>query len=136
MMSVVVEWIYSGTISIIFGFTLKSLFKLATSREVLLHYINELESKRSVLLDYRKSSDKGLVSALILNNPPLGLKQILQMYGLKKLFEVMPPPSKQRSWYRLMVDVNKIKLPVARATFGAIREQVIKFKPLRLIDYI
>lgn len=130
------------TLGVASNFTFKSLFKLATAREVLLHYIDELESKRSVLHDYRASSDRALLTALLINNTELGLKQILQMYGLKKIFEIMPPrelramlpPSKQRSWYRLMADINKIKLPVARATFGTVREQVTKFKALKLVS--
>jgi hypothetical protein len=56
--------------------TLKSLFKPVISRKVLLHYLDELESKRLRLLDYRITSDKALLVDLIFNNPEMGMKKL------------------------------------------------------------
>ncbi|HEX2977550.1 MAG TPA: hypothetical protein VHO47_00290 [Candidatus Babeliales bacterium] len=117
----------------------KSLFKPTISKKILLHYLDEIESKRSVLIDY-KGNDKSLLAALLINNPDLNTKQILQIFGLKKALEVMSARElrsrfakcHQRSWYRLMADVNKINLPSSQNPFGVIREQLSKFKPLRL----
>ena len=37
----------------------------------------------------------------------------------------------QRGWYRLIADLNKVKLPQKHKSFEVIREQLMKFKPLR-----
>jgi len=50
-------------------FMFKGLFKPVISRKVLLHYFDELESKRPPLYDYRATSDKSMLTSLILNNP-------------------------------------------------------------------
>jgi hypothetical protein len=105
--------------------TFKSLFKPAIAKKVLLHYIDELESKRPTLLDYKAKNDTALLAALFINNPELGAKQILQMLGLKKAFELYTPRELRalfarfhtRSWYRLMADTKKVKLPVTNSPF-------------------
>lgn len=120
--------------------TFKSLFKPAISKKVLLHYIDELESKRPKLLDYKVKSDKALLIDLIFNNMNLKPKEIIQMFGFKKIFDVVNPRElrnmfgaySDRSWYRLMSDVNKINLPASQSPFNVIRECIIKFKPLKL----
>jgi len=107
------------TLNIRADLNFKKLFKPAISKKVLLHYIETLESKRLPLLDYKTTNDKALLVDLILNNPDLGPKQILQIFGLKKVFEIVNPRElrsmfskyNQRSWYRLMTDVNKVKIP-------------------------
>ena len=37
-----------------------------------------------------------------------------------------------RSWYRLIADANKIKLPTGHDHFKIIREELIKFEPTNL----
>lgn len=64
--------------------TFKKLFKPVISKKILLHYFDELESQRSKLVDYKTKNDKALLLDLIVNNPDLGIKQILQLFGLKK----------------------------------------------------
>jgi hypothetical protein len=39
----------------------------------------------------------------------------------------------QRSWYRLMADVNKVKLPTTATPFAFIKKQLLSFKPLSLL---
>jgi hypothetical protein len=120
--------------------TFKSLFKPAIAKKVLLHYLGELESKRPALLDYKAKNDGALLAALCINNPELGCKQILQMLGLKKALEILTPRElrvlfarfHKRSWYRLMADAKKVKLPITGSSFEGIRTQLIKFKPCKL----
>jgi hypothetical protein len=115
--------------------TFKSLFKRSISRTVLLHYIDELEGKRPMLLDY-KATDKALLTDLIFNNPKLTHKRIFQLYGLKKATELigirelrgMFGKSNQRSWNRLMVDVKEVKLVRTPGVFNIIRDNIITLR--------
>lgn len=128
------------TLDIKSDLTLKSLFKPAISRKILLYYIDELESKRSALLDYKPANDKALLTTLIMNNPELSSTKILQMFGLKKALESvtmrelrdMFAQYNQRSWYRLTADASKLKLPTSKNIFGLVREHLIKFKTVKL----
>lgn len=127
------------TLDIKSDLSFKSLFKPAISRKILLHYIDEFESKRSSLLDYKPANDKALLAALIMNNPELSTTKILQMFGLKKALESvtirelrgMFSQYNQRSWYRLMADVNKTRLPISKNIFGLIREHLVKFNAIK-----
>lgn len=120
--------------------TFKCLFKTAIAKKVLLHYLDELESKRPAILDYKFRSDEALLAALCTNNPELGPKQILQIFGLKKALEMHTPRElrilfarfHKRSWYRLMAAAKKVKLPIANSPFGVIRAQLVKFRPCKL----
>ncbi len=122
--------------------TFKKLFKPAISKKVLLHYINEIESKRPLMLDYQAADDKALLSALIINNPELSPKRIVELYGLKKALEVvtlrelrtMLNVGKRSSanWSRLITSVKNITLPAIKRPFEIIRKQLKKFKPLKL----
>ncbi len=88
----------------------------------------------------KTANNKALLTDLSFNNPGLGPKQILQMYGLKKIFEVinacelcvMFGAYNKRSWYRLISDANKINLPASQDCFGIIRTCAIKFRSLKL----
>ncbi len=116
--------------------TFHALFKPAIAKKVLLHYLDELESKRPILLDYKAKNDEALFVALHINNPELGPKQILQMFGLKKAIEFMTPRELRvlfkrfhpRSWQRLMADAKNVKMPNANSPLGVIREQIVKFR--------
>lgn len=116
--------------------TFKGLFKPAISKKVLLHYLDEIESKRPALLDFKATNDKALMTALLLNNPDLKPKRIFQLYGLKKAFDTfnlrelrgMFGKCHQRNWYRLMAEARDIKLPGMLSPFSVIREQLIRFK--------
>ncbi|MFZ5954654.1 MAG: hypothetical protein ACOYT8_06185 [Candidatus Dependentiae bacterium] len=120
--------------------TLKSLFKPMLSKKILLHYLNELESKRPALLHYKASTDKDLLGALITNNPYLNPKQLLATFGLTKALETIPlrelrtifAQYNQRSWYRLLADAQKVKLPAGHDSFAVLREALFEFKPVKL----
>ena len=123
--------------------TFKKLFKPAISRTILLHYLDELESKRPMLLDYKARNDKALLAALVCNNPTLTPKQLLMLFGLRKAFEtmdarelrVMFAKCNQRSWYRLIADANKARLPNTDTPFGVIRKHIDEFKPFSWVKY-
>ena len=112
--------------------TLKGLFKTVIARKVLLHYLDELESKRPAMLDYRAANDKALLTALILNNPDLSSKQILNMFGLKRALEsvsirelrAMFTKSTSRGFARLMGEATLVKVPVDSNVFGALRRRI------------
>jgi len=121
--------------------TFKKLFKPAIAKKVLLHYLDQLECKRLVLLDARVTNDKALLAELIINNPDLGPKQIMQMFGLRKALDVVSPRELRvmfsrcsvRSWYRLMTDAQKVKLPNAHSPLRVLREQLVKFEIIKNI---
>lgn len=118
--------------------TFKKMFKPAISKKVLLHYFDELASKRPLLLDYRSTNGKALLADLLFNNPTLGPKQILQLYGFKQALEIMDMRELRtifsrcslRSWQRLIADVSNIQLPRGLDHFKIIREQLLKFDPI------
>ena len=123
--------------------SLESLFKAATAKKILLHYLDELESKRPPLLDYRAANDKALLADLIFNNPELGSKRILQMYGLSKALEGinirelrgMLSKRNQRDWNRLMGEAKEVRLPGIQKPLGIIRNHIMKFKALKIAKY-
>ena len=118
----------------------KSLFKTSTAKKILLHYLDELENTRSPLLDYRAANDKALLADLIFNNPDLGSKRILQMYGLSKALETinirelrsMLSKRNQRDWNRLMGEAKDIRLPVIASPFMALKKHIAKFRALNI----
>lgn len=124
--------------------TLKKLFKPAISKKILLHYLDELESKRPSLLDFKAANDKALLIALIENNPTLNPKCLIQAFGLKKALEVMSirelrgifATYHKRGWYRLIKEANEIKLPIPQRPLGTLRRYIEKFKPARLSNNI
>lgn len=119
--------------------TFKKLFKPAISKKVLLYYFDEAINKRPKLLDYKAANDKALLIDLIINNTDFGPKKILQLYGLKKALDVANPRELRvmfaryatRSWYRLIADANNIKLSSTYDQFRVIKEQLIKFEPIK-----
>lgn len=120
--------------------TLKKLFKPAIAKKVLLYYVNELESKRFALLEYKPRSDKALLADLVINSSKASVSKILQLFGLKKALETvtlrelrnMFSKYNKRSWYRLIADVHNVKLPAIHNAFETIRDYIIKFKPTKL----
>lgn len=49
--------------------------------------MNELETKRTSLNDYKPTNDKDLLSSIIFNNPKLKMKKVFQIFELKKLLD-------------------------------------------------
>lgn len=119
--------------------TFKKLFKPAIAKKILLHYLDEIERKRPILLDYKVSSDKALLVDLIFNNPDMSPKQIMQLYGLKQALNIMNPRelrtiftrSNTRGWHRLIAETQKAKLPHAPSPLRGLREQLVKFEMVK-----
>lgn len=123
--------------------TYKNLFNPTMSQKILLHYLDELESKRLALFDYKPTTSKALLADLIIRNPKLGLKRTIQLYGLKQIFDTIGPRELRvmfgnynpRSWYRLIAEAKKIKLPTIKDPLDVIRKNLICFEPLKLVDF-
>lgn len=121
--------------------SLKGLFKPVISKKVLLHYIDELESKRPVLMDFKGMDDKDFLTTLVRNNPNLSIKKIMQIYGLAKTFETMNireliiliPKKNQLGLKRLLEGLKEVTLPVNKSYLQAIKTSIIESKPLKFI---
>lgn len=121
--------------------TFKKLFKPAISKKILLHYLDELESRRPLLLNYKPRNDQELLAQLVLNNRDLGPKQIFQLFGLKKAMDmidirdirIMFAHCQPRSWYRLMADLNEAKLPEdIQNPLARLRVEIERFKEVQM----
>jgi hypothetical protein len=125
-------------LDIISDLTFKKLFKPAISKKVLLHYVNELESKRPKILNYKLANSKAVIAELVFNNPKLNPRKIFQAYGLFMALEVATPRElralfhrfNERGWYRFMEDAKNIQIPMLQSPFKVIREQLNKFEPV------
>ncbi|MFZ5954649.1 MAG: hypothetical protein ACOYT8_06160 [Candidatus Dependentiae bacterium] len=60
--------------------------------------------------------------------PGMQSKQKITVRELRAIFARY----NQRSWYRLLADVQKVKLPPGHDSFATIREALLKFKPIKL----
>ncbi len=120
--------------------TFKKLCKPSIAKKILLHYMDELESRRPPLLSYKPASDKALLVELMLNNPELSVNRIIQAYGLKKIMDdmglrelrVLFARYKERSWYRLMGGMNKLKLSNVQSPISKMREEIERFKAMKM----
>ncbi len=123
--------------------TLKNLFNPTIAQKVLLHYLDELESKRLPLFDYKQTSPNSLLADLVINNPNIGIRKTIQLFGLKQAFDSITPRELrnmfnkygQRSWYRLIAEAKTIKLPATKSHLGIVREHLTRFEPLKLVDF-
>lgn len=123
--------------------TFQNLFSSNISQQVLLHYLDELERQRPKLLDYRASNPKALLADLIINNPKLGTKRTIQLFGLKNALDAVTPRElramfskyNDRSWYRLFAEAKSVKLPITKSPFYVIRKNLTSFEPLKLVDF-
>lgn len=123
--------------------TFKNIFNATVSQNVLLNYIDEIENNRLALFDYKPANAKALLAELIVQNPDLKLKRIVQIFGLKHIFDTINPRElrtmfgnkSQRSWYRLIAEAKAIKLPATQSPIKVIREHLNTFEPLKLVDF-
>ena len=123
--------------------TFQSLFNSNISQQVLLHYLDELEAQRPKLLDYKVSDPKALLADLIISNPKLKTKRIIQLFGLKSVLDVITPRElrlmfgkySDRSWYRLFSEAKGVKVPFTKSPFDVIRKNINSFEPLKLVDF-
>lgn len=127
-------------LSINTSLTFQKLFKAAIARKILLHYIQMIEQKRPALLEFQATSDEAFISMLIVQNPQLKPKQILQYFGFRKVLECMTlhelkmimAKHHERSFARLIKEIETIKMPHANKSFEIIKKQIDRYKPLKL----
>lgn len=132
-----------GKLGIQSELTLKNLFNQTISQRILLHYLNEIEDKRLLLIDYQQTSKTSLLADLVVSNPNIGLTKIMKLYGLKTAFDntnprelrVMLGKYSQRSWYRLIAEAKGIKLLKSKSPLEIIREHLTHFETLKLVDF-
>ena len=67
----------------------EKLFKTSLTKKILTHYIDIIEHKRTTLIDFKPLNDKELLTKIMLHNPTLKPKEILQFFGFKKALETM-----------------------------------------------
>ena len=123
--------------------TFEDLFSVSIAQKILIYYMNEIEKNRLPLFDYNANSSKSFLAELIINNPSLGIKKTLQIYGLKQVFNEITPRElrtmfsgySQRSWYRLISEAKKIHLPISKDPLNVLRENLLDYKPLKLVDF-
>ncbi|MFC1870690.1 hypothetical protein ACFLXW_00310 [Candidatus Dependentiae bacterium] len=118
-------------------YTFKKLFKPAIAKKILLYYIDELERMRPAWLDYKTDNDKQLLAALVIHNPTMGAKKIMQLFGFKKMLEMKTMRelrgmfgSNKNGWYKIMADAKKVHLPHEQRPLELIRKHIEKFKML------
>jgi len=118
--------------------TFKKLFKPAIAKKVLLHYLDEIESKRAPILNFKHVDDKEFLADLAFNNPDIKPKQALLLFGIKKALEVATlrelqnifTKSDKQGWTRFTKDMQLMELPTQDLPFKAIKESLEKFKPV------
>jgi hypothetical protein len=120
----------------------KDLFDSATSKTVLRSYLEEIEAHRPRLLDCVPSDAKSLIADIKLSNPSLSAAHVLQLLGVKSALESMGHTElrsmlgyKARNWYRLLADVRSIKPTISRDPLAVVRNNLMEFKPLKLVDF-
>lgn len=132
-----------GKLGIQSELTLKNLFSPTIAQQVLLHYLDELESKRLTLFDYKPTTPNSLLADLVINNPSIGIRKTIQLFGLKQAFDSTTPRELrnmfgkygQRSWYRLIAEAKTIKLPTSQSPLAIIRKHLTHFEPLKLVAF-
>lgn len=120
--------------------TFNKLFRPIIARKILLHYATTLESKRSSFVDFKPLNDKQLLTSLTLHNPTLKPKQLLMFFGLKKALETITLDELKKiivkndvySWNRLIKELEMITMPSSQKPFEIIRQQIERYKPLKL----
>lgn len=121
--------------------TFVNIFNQDTAKEVLLHYISEIEDAYPPLLTYQYDSPKKFFSGFIRANHTAKLTQVLKMLGLRVLldeigvreFREMTKHYGSSSWYSLNKEMKALTQTDEPSVFSLLREQINKFEPLKLL---
>lgn len=85
-------------------------------------------------MDFKVMDNKALLTALILNNPKLSTKKVLQIYGLSKALEIMNTRELKtifstRSWQRIItetqVEILEIESPLYKIRYQIVKTPII-----------
>jgi hypothetical protein len=106
-----------------------------------LHYLDELESKNFDFQNFKAKSDKELLSILIINNPELNPKSIIQAFGFRKALAFVNireirnlfGNSDTKNLNRFLKKMEKINTGNSTNSFNDLRAYLEKFKPVRII---
>lgn len=98
--------------------------------------MEELESKRLPLHDYKATNDKGLLADLRFNNPKFSIRKIFQIYGLLKDLEIIPlkeletiiPNNSYRAWRYIITDIKSLKFLQIQSPFGMLKKHILRFR--------
>jgi hypothetical protein len=123
--------------------TYRSLFSQNIAQKILLHYLDAIDQTRPALLDYAPKSSRDLLAELAISNPSLSSTRILQLFGLKQALSSLDIRElrailgnrKPANWYKLMAVVQKLNLPTRTNPLAVLRNNILDFKPLKLLDY-
>jgi hypothetical protein len=118
-----------------------NIFNQDTAKEVLLHYITEIEQAYPPLLTYQYDSPKKFFSGFIRANHTAKLTQALKMLGLRVLideigvreFRAITKHYGSSAWYSLNKEMKTLIQTDEPSVFSLLREQVNKFEPLKLL---
>lgn len=121
--------------------TFTNIFNQDTAKEVLLHYITEIEQAYPPLLIYQYDSPKKFFSGFIRTNHTAKLTQALKMLGLRVLideigvreFREMTKHYGSSAWYSLNKEMKALTQTDEPSIFSLLREQINKFEPLKLL---
>ncbi|EKD57578.1 MAG: hypothetical protein ACD_57C00224G0001 [uncultured bacterium] len=121
----------------------RDLFNFDISQKVLLNYLDIIESNRLGIFDVNQKEPQSFLAELAINNPKLGTLKTLQVFGLKQALQYMDIRQlramlgkySNRSWYRLISEARKVKLPAITSPFKVIRDCLVSFKSLKLVDF-
>lgn len=123
--------------------TYKNLYSETISKNILIHYLDEIERNRLPLLDTEKKSVVNFLSDLVITNPGLSLKKIIRLFGIRQIFAEVPMRELRvilnkygdRNWYRLISEAKNIKIPSAINPISTLRTNIINYHPLKLINF-
>lgn len=121
--------------------TFINIFNQDTAKEVLLHYISEIEDAYPPLLTCQYDSPTKFFSGFIRANHTAKLTQALKMLGLRVLldeigvreFREMTKHYGSSAWYSLSKEMKTLIHTDEPSVFSLLREQVNKFEPLKLL---
>lgn len=122
--------------------TFVNIFNQNTAKEVLLHYIDEIENAYPPLLTYQYDSPKKFFTGYLTANPKIKLTTALKMLGLRVLldeigvreFRGITEQYGNSTWYSLNRELKKFRQTNDVSVFALLRKQISEFQPLKFTE--
>lgn len=123
--------------------TFRNFFSEKVAQKVLLHYLEEIESNYPSVLTYEYDTPEKFFTEFLINNPEKRLTSALKYLAMRILLEKLGVRGFRQligrysdgAWYSLNSDMKKIKRVKDVSLFDLIRENVISYQPLKLVDF-
>ncbi len=120
-----------------------NLFDEKISQTILLHYVDEIESKFSPILRLEYKTPEQFFTEFLVNNPDKSLAYALKHLGNRVIqaavgtreFRQMIGVKHSSAWHTLNKETKLIKGNKTVNPFEAIRNAIEEFKPLKLDEY-